>query len=326
MPVVTRLEERGWPPLAATWGVVLSFLLVVAGVLALIVPATVAESDQLGDAVSDGLDEVERWLVEGPLDLDRGDVEELRDGAGGSLADLVRSSSSTIVDGVRIVGETVAGALLAVVLGFLLINDGRRFQGSALEHLPRRHHELARVLAARAWDALGGYLRGAAVLGAVEGTVIGLTVWAVGAPLAGPVAVLTFVAAFFPIVGAVVAGAAATLVALAGGGVSEALVVLAVCVVVQQFDNDLLAPVVYGRALRVHPAVVLVALTAGATLGGIAGALLAVPFVGAVSAVANELWGRYVQQWVEGSPPEPATGAPGRDGAGPLPDREGTGS
>ena len=94
------------------------------------------------------------------------------------------------------------------------------------------------------------------------------------------------------VVGAVVAGIVAALVALVSGGPGDALIVAGVALVVQQFDTDLLAPLIYGRAIQLHPAVVLVVLTAGGTLGGIAGAFLAVPVAAVVAAVGNELWGR----------------------------------
>jgi hypothetical protein len=101
--------------------------------------------------------------------------------------------------------------------------------------------------------------------------------------------VLTFLGAFFPIVGAVVAGAVAVLVTLASSGVGPALVVLAVAVVVQQLDNDLLAPVIYGHSLHLHPVAVLLALTVGASLGGIIGAFVAVPLTASAWGVAAEV-------------------------------------
>lgn len=300
-PLVVRLERRGWGSAAATAVVFVGFVAVVGGMVAAIVPPTVAEFDGLGETVEEGLADVETWLVDGPLNLRRSDVNAFTDDPGGRLAELVRSSSASVVSGLRIVGETLAGALLSLVLTFMFLKDGRRFQAWTLAHIPRPHRDVVRAASARAWEALAGFLRGAAMLGLAEGAVIGLTLFLVGAPLVAPVAILTFVAAFFPIVGAVVAGALATLVALAGSGLSAALIVLAVCIVVQQLDNDLLAPFIYGHALQLHPAMVLITLTAGGALGGIVGAFLAVPVSGAVAGLLGELWDRYGQRWVEES-------------------------
>jgi predicted PurR-regulated permease PerM len=301
-PLVVRLEARGWRPLWSTVVVFFGFLGVLGLALTAIVPPTVDELDGLGDTVQIALDDIEDWLVDGPLSLDRSEVEEVTDDPGGRLAEVVRSSGSSVADGARLVGETLAGAILALVLTFLFLKDGRRIQQWWVEHLPDRHRDLTRAAAARAFAALAGFLRGAALLGLIEGFVIGITLWLVGAPLAAPVGLLTFLAAFFPIVGAIAAGGLAVLVALAGDGLGAAVIVLVVAVIVQQLDGDLLAPVIYGRSLQLHPTVILVALTAGGVLGGIAGAFLAVPLSGAAAGVASEVWERHGARWLHEGP------------------------
>lgn len=198
-----------------------------------------------------------------------------------------------------------------------ILKDGRRFQVWSLAHLPHRHRDLARAAGQRMFDALAGFLRGAATLGVIEGIIIGVTLWIVGAPLAAPVGLLTFLAAFFSIVGAIVAGGIAVLVALAGRGLAAAVIVVVVALIVQQLDNDLLAPFIYGRSLQLHPAVILVALTAGASLGGIVGAFVAVPLTGAIGAVSSELWDRHGARWVDGDG-DGGTGT-GPDGAVAVP-------
>lgn len=297
VPVALRVEARGARPLLATWLAFGGFLALVVGVVALIVPAVGSEFDGLGPVLSDGVDDVESWLVNGPLGLSAGDIERYRAEAGERLGAALRSSSGSILAGAMAAAEAVAGAVLALVLTFFFVKDGRRFQRWTLDHTPQRHHELLCALAERAWRALGGYLRGAALIGLLEAVILGVTLWLVGASLAVPVAVITFAGAFFPIVGAVGAGVVATLVALVSGGPAVALIVAVVALVVQQFDNDLLAPLIYGRLIRLHPVVVLLALAAGGTLGGVAGAFLAVPVAAVTGAVGNELWSRYGEQW-----------------------------
>ncbi len=291
-PLVVRLERRGWPTLGATWLVFGGFLLVLAAIALVVIPPTASELGNVGDSVREGAQEVGDWLVDGPLGLDRARVEEFTDDPADKASDLIRSSDVSLTSGAMVVGEVLAGGLLALVLTFLLLKDGRRFQAWALAHLPDRHREPVRSGAGRVWDALGGYLRGAAILGSVEGVIVGIAVWAVGGALAVPVAVLTFVAAFFPIVGAVFAGIVATLVVLATAGVAEAVIVLVVVVIVQQLDGDVLAPFIFGRSVQLNPAVILVALTAGAAAGGIVGAFLAVPLAASVAAIASEVWER----------------------------------
>lgn len=291
-PLVVALERKGWPSLAATATIFFGFLLVIVGALALIIPPTTDQFASTGSTLDQGLDDIEQWLVEGPLDLERSTVRDYTQEPGGTIVDWARSSSSTVTQGVVVVGEVVAGALLALVLLFLFLKDGRMMQLWFSERVPRRHRDLLSELATAAWNALGGFLRGAALLGTVEGIIIGTTMALVGAPLAVAVGVFTFFGAFFPIVGAVVAGALATIITLTTQGVGDALIVLVVVVVVQQLDGDLLAPVIYGRSLQLHPVVVLVALTAGGALGGIIGAFVAVPLAGAIAGVSAVLWSR----------------------------------
>ena len=88
------------------------------------------------------------------------------------------------------------------------------------------------------------------------------------------------------------AGVVAVLVTLVSAGGSQALVVAVVALVVQQLDNDFLAPLIYGRMVSLHPVVVLLALTAGGTLAGIVGAFVAVPTAAVAVAVGGEIWRR----------------------------------
>jgi predicted PurR-regulated permease PerM len=311
-PPVTALERRGWRPLPATAAIFVAFLVVLAGVLVLIVPPTVAELDGVGAAVTSGIEEVADWLVDGPIGLDREEVERYTADPLGEVGRLLGDSPVSVVAGVRYVGETLVGAVLTLVLTFMFLKDGRRFQRWVLARLPRVQGELVSAVARRGWDAFGGFLRGAALLGVVEGIAIGTTLWLVGAPLAIPVGVLTFIGAFFPIVGAVVAGALAVLATLATVGPTQAVVVLVVAVLVQQLDNDLLAPLIYGRSLTMPPAAILLTLTAGGSIGGIAGAFLAVPLVAAVAGAVQEVWRRREVIDPEPEPPDERERSPRR--------------
>ena len=296
-PVADWLRRRGVPSVAATMTVFFGFLglLVLAGVL--IVPEVIDEFRGLGPTVSEGVDDVEEWLVEGPADLEPEQIDRYREQAREQISTFLGSSSGQVVAGAVAVFEGLAGGVLALVITFFFIKDGPKFAGWARAHVPAHREDLVAAVGRRMWGALTGYLRGAALIGLLEGIVLGLAMWLVGAGLAIPVAVLTFIGAFFPIVGAVVAGIVAALVALVAGGVQAALIVAIVAFVVQQFDNDLLAPLIYGRLVRLHPIVVLVALATGATLAGIMGAFLAVPVTAVSAAALREIWERYGEDW-----------------------------
>jgi putative heme transporter len=277
-PVANVLRRRGLPPALVAAVTLVGFLVVLAGIVSLLVPSIVDEFRDLGPTLEKSIDDLEDWLVnDSPFDISRRDVNEFRQESGTRVRDALESQSGTVVSGTVVAFEVITGLVLALVTTFFVLKDGDRFGRWLLTFVPEHRRPLARRLAAKSWATLGGYLRGSATLGLIEGTIIGTTVWLVGGALAVPVAVITFFAAFLPFAGAVLAGAVAVLVTLVSAGFTPAVIVLVVAVLVQQFDNDLLAPIVFGRNLELHPLIVLGAIVAGSTLFGAFGAVLAVP-------------------------------------------------
>jgi putative heme transporter len=288
-PVSSALKRRGLRPALAAAVTLLGFLLSMVGIVSLLVPAIVNEFSDLGPTLENAVDDVEDWLVnDSPFDISRQDIQDFREEASDRITTSLESQSGAVVSGTVIAFEVVTALVLAMIATFFLLKDGDRFCRWVLGFLPEERRPLTRRLAARAWQTLGGYLRGSATLGVIEGIIIGTTVWLVGGSLAVPVAVITFFAAFLPFAGAVIAGAVAVGVTLVTAGFSAAIIVLIVAVVVQQFDNDLLAPVVFGRSLQLHPLIVLGAIVAGSTLFGIFGAVLAVPVCAVIINVLAE--------------------------------------
>ena len=277
-PVARALHRRGWRPALVAVTTLVGFLVFMAGVMAVLVPAIVDEFSDLGPTIEDAVDDLEDWLVEdSPFDVSRQDIEEFREEAGDRATTSLESQGGAVVSGTVVAFEVITGLVLSLIATFFLLKDGGRLCRWILTLMPEERRPLATRLARRAWQTLGGYLKGSATLGVIEGIIIGLTVWLVGGSLAVPVAVITFFAAFLPFAGAVLAGTVAVLVTLVTAGPGGALIVLVVAVLVQQFDNDLLAPIVFGKNLSLHPLIVLGAIVAGSTLFGPFGVLLAVP-------------------------------------------------
>ena len=285
-----RLRALGWRPGLVAAVTLLGFLVALGVTLTLLGFAVGDEAEDLGPTISEAVDDVEDWLVNrSPFEISRADIERYRSDLRESIRRGAQSSTGSIVSGAVVVAEVVLSLIIGLIVAFFAIKDGGRFAQWVQRQFPGDRQALVGRLGARAWRTLGGYLRGAAILGLVEGTIIGIAVALVGGRLAIPVGVFTFLMAFIPILGAIVAGAMAVLVALATGGTTAALIVLVVVIVVQQLDNDLLAPVVYGRSLQLHPVIVLLAVAGGGALFGIPGSLLAVP----VTAVALNVLGEY---------------------------------
>ncbi len=289
LPVAHWLRDRRVPRSLAALLTLLGFLLALAAMVAVVSASLAGEIDELGPTLSTALDDVEDWLVEdSPFDVDRARVDQLREQAGDRLSDLLSSSGASVTETATTAAEVFAGSLLALIITFFVLKDDERFAATALRAVRADRRPEARALWVRTWATLGGFLRGVAILGVVEGIIIGATVWAVGGSLVAAVVVITLLGAFVPIVGAITSGVIAVLVTLVTAGVTPAIIVAVVALVVQQLDNDVLAPVIYGKSLQLHPLVILLGITAGTALFGFVGTLLAVPVIAVVLNVIDE--------------------------------------
>lgn len=289
-PVVSLMARHGVPRGLGAIAVVIATVAAVAGGVYAVYRQVRSDAATLGDNIQAGVDDIRDWLVTGPLEIDDARIDALLDQGRDLLAGAVTGQRA--IGGAVLAVEIVAGIALTVVLLFFFLKDGERMW----EWIARRSGAQARphIMEAggRAWWALGGYMRGQAIVAATDAIFIGLGIIILGVPFAIPLIALTFFGAFFPIVGAVVAGSVAVLVALADGGLTTALILLAVVIGVQQLEGNVLEPVVMSRTARLHPVVVLVALGAGAAIAGIVGAFLAVPLAAASVAVGSYVWGR----------------------------------
>ena len=309
-PIKQRLVRAGMAAAAAALTALIGFVVVFGAMFSLLVPPVVDELDTLGRDVEDGARRVLEWVSEGPLNADDTQVQAAFDGAIDRLQENVGAVGSGVLAGAALVVEMIAGLLLALVLTFFLLKDGDRLWRWILMRVRPPRRPTTEDLGQRIWATLGAYLRGIVIVALFDAVFIGLALVALGVPLALPLTVITFIGAFVPIVGALVAGAAATLVALVTGGLDQALLVLAAVIVVQQVESQLLSPVVLGRAVKLHPGVVLMAVTAGAILYGVVGAALAAPVAAVVRTAATAA----TPDGAPGSePPAEATTGPAAD-------------
>lgn len=293
-PPVRWLRARGWPAALASLLVLVLGLGVLAGVVAAVVPPVVGQVGEIAQQASGGLTSIEEWLNGPPLSLGTDQISDAVDAA----TEQLRSSATVIATGLfsGVAAATSALVTLGVtlVLVFFFLKDGTRFLPwvrLVVGARPGRH--LSEVLE-RSYRVLGGFIRTQAVVSLVDAVFIGLGLLLLGVPLALPLAVFTFLGGFVPIVGAFVAGGLALLVALVSNGPTTALLVLVLILVVQQLEGNVLQPVLQGRNLRLHGAVVLLAVTAGGSLAGVIGAFLAVPVAAVAATVA-----RYVGEQVD---------------------------
>lgn len=298
-PLAQKLTTKGWPQLLATWTVVLGTILILVGIVAAIAPAVGDELDDVASSAKEGFESVIDYLAQSPLKLSKADVDRYVDQALDQLSANRDRITAGLLSGAAKALELVTQFFLMLVLIFFFVKDGPDMFRWFESQFPSRNRRHVRAIGERAWDAIGGYLRGTAIIALVDATLIGITLVVVGVPLVIPLVVLSFFGAFFPLIGAFVAGILAALVALVTNGPFDALVVAGAILVIQQVEGDVLQPIVMGKSVRLHPIVVLLALTAGAIVAGVVGAFLAVP----VAAVGATI-GNYIKKVNREDPPD----------------------
>ncbi|MGB8942390.1 MAG: AI-2E family transporter [Streptomyces sp.] len=302
-PLAHFLRRRGWPPALAASVVTVLFLLAAAGIVALIAVPVASESGELTDGVTEGIEKLRKWAAGPPLNIGDAQISGGIDSATAQVKDSVGSMVTTLFTGVSTVLNGVVTAILALFLMFFFLKDGPRFIPWLARQLPGRLATDVPIVAARSWDTLGAFVRSQAFVGMLDAVFIGLGLWILGVPLVLPLAVLTFVSAFVPIVGALFAGFVAVLIALVSNGLTDALIVLVIILVVQQLEGNVFQPIIQSRGLGLHAGVVLLAVTLGANLAGVVGSLLAVPVAALIAVVWN-----YLREQLSDPPQEPETG------------------
>lgn len=252
------------------------------------------------------------------------DLAEHLGAAGTSLDDLAAHSKSLlenfggtaasgVISGLSVVGELIAASVLALLLIFFFLRDSHKAAGALRSLAPQSTGDLVEAMGRRAFEAVEGFMRGTTFIALIDALCITVGLLILGVPGAPGLGALVFVGAYIPYLGAFISGSVAVLVALADRGFVIALWALGVVLAVQVLEGHVLQPVIQSRTVQMHPAVVMLAITAGASVAGILGMLLAVPLTAAVFGVIGELRTRYSaatgsSDSSPGSGPDPAAG------------------
>jgi putative heme transporter len=288
-PAVNALDARYVPRGIATALVVISGLAVLGGVLVFVVTTFVNGVPALGAQLTGSIDSIVGWLTTGPLHLS---ADQLA-GAQKQILDTVSANQASITAGAlttaATIGEVLTETLLVVFTLIFFLSGGVQIWTFLLGVVPRNVRTRVDVAGRRGVAALVSYVRATAAVAVVDAVAIGIGLGILGVPLAVPLAALVFLGAFVPIIGAVVGGGVAVLVALVAKGPVTALIVLAVVIAVMQLESHVLQPLLLGRAVKLHPLAVVVAIATGLVVGGIAGALLAVPLLAVVNSAVRSL-------------------------------------
>jgi predicted PurR-regulated permease PerM len=286
-PITGWLRQRGWPPLAATWVTFLAALLVIAGAITLFANRASADYPALSAEVQKTATQVQHSLAGAPFHLNAAKLQRISNDIGKFLSQHKAEVAGAALTGGRYALDFLAGIVLTLFIAFFLLKDGARIWSWLISglHRPESHNRAMRA-GESAWRALVNYMRGTIAVAAIHALFLGLAFWLLRVPLLVPFIVLVFLAAFVPIIGILVVGALACLVALATKGWVAAVILLAVLVLENQIESHLLQPLVVGRIIRLHPLAIILVLAVGAIIAGIPGAIVAVP----IAAVITYAW------------------------------------
>ncbi len=279
LPAVDWLDRRGAPRGGAVALTLLTSVAVLGGMLTFVVSQFITGLPGLTDQVTQSVDSLRDWLINGPPHLSREQIDH----AGDAVIDAMRNNQAKLTSGAlstaATVTEIVTGALLVLFTLIFLLHGGRNIWAFVTRVFPANVRGRVADAGVAGFHSLIGYVRATFLVALVDAVGIGAGLAIMGVPLALPLASLVFLGAFIPLVGAVLTGFLAVVVALLTKGLIYALITLGLIILVQQVEAHVLQPLVMGRAVSIHPLAVVLGIAAGGVLAGIVGALLAVPTI-----------------------------------------------
>ncbi|ANZ37143.1 AI-2E family transporter [Lentzea guizhouensis] len=288
-PGVAKLVEWRVPRGVATTVMMIIGIGVLGGVLTFVISEFSRGLPELQTQVSASLDTIQQWLKDGPAHLSDAQLQ----GYINELVNTIKENQTAITSGAlttaATLGEALTGLLLALFTLIFFLHDGDGIWKFVTRAFPRDVRPRVDVAGRRGFASLVSYVRATAAVAVVDAVGVGIGLAIIGVPLVVPLSALVFLGAFIPIIGAVFTGAVSVLIALVTNGPIAALVVLAVLIGVMQLESHVLQPILLGRAVKLHPLAVIIAIAAGLVAGGIAGALLAVPLLAVLNSGIRSL-------------------------------------
>jgi predicted PurR-regulated permease PerM len=292
VPVKNWLVRRGWPKGLAVAVCEIGLLIVIAGLVTVVVIFVRRGFPELQDQTIVKYQELVAWLSGAPFNLSGADIDAyVQQGL-----DALNASSSTLLSGAVSVGTSllhvVAGALIALFTTLFILIDGRGMFSWIARLFPLRSRAAVVGAGEAGWVTLKAFVQVQLLVAFIDAVGIGLGAFILGLfyggfPLVIPIAIAVFLASFIPVVGAVATGVFAVFVALVFLGPIPALIMLGIVILVQQLEGHVLQPLIIGNAIKVHPVAVVLAVATGGFIGGIPGALFAVPFVAVVNVMVG---------------------------------------
>jgi predicted PurR-regulated permease PerM len=306
-PVVHALNRRGVSRWLGTALVLLAIVALGIGLVLVVIAGITSQSAGIADQLAGAGNTVEGWLKD--LGVSASAAADAGDDADSSISSAFSSLIEGLGAGIAALSALVFFLGLTVLSLFFLLKDGPEIRSWVERKLPAPT-PVVHLATQRVLESLRGYFLGVTIVAAFNGVVVGLGALVLGVPLAGTIAVVTFVAAYVPYLGAWTAGAFAVLLALGGAGVEEAGAMVVVVLLANGLLQQLIQPFAYGSALGIHPLAVLIVTLAGGALFGAVGLILAAPLTAAVTRIVADLAAaRELEQGESAAGVEPAAEA-----------------
>lgn len=292
-PLFNLFRKIKFPRVLASMTSILVFLGVVFFILYHVGNNIVSGFSDMADQIQSGIFELINWADEMArsfgLEIS---TEEFNQWINEALA-WIEQNSDAIMSGAvgvgSVAGNIAVGSILVLFTLIFFLSDGPKIWDFLSLFVPSKHRPAIHGAGRRGWTAVSTYMRVQVFVAFVDAVGIGVGAWILDVPLALPIAVLVFFGGFVPIVGAVVTGAVAVLLAWVAHDFFTAVLMLGVVLLVQQLESNVLQPIVMGKAVKLHPLAVVIAVTAGTTLIGITGALFAVPVLAFINRATQYL-------------------------------------
>lgn len=285
-PAFSLMLGHRWPRWLAIVVTVLGTIAIISGLLWLAVWQITQEFGSVRQRTVEAVSQFRQYLIDGPLHLSAQQIDDGLTQAG----DFLRQQAEVLWTGALAIGTTLGhvatGLLLTLFILLCLLADGSGIWKWTTRLFPRVARPAVDGAGRAGWRTVKSYARTQLLVATIDAIGIGLGAFLLGVPLAIPIGVLVFLGAFVPFVGAIVTGAVAVFIALVYNGPLIALFMLIVVLAVQQIESHVLQPILMGSAVKVHPLAVVLVVAGGAMIGGIPGALFAVPLAAFVNVVA----------------------------------------
>jgi len=286
-PPVRWLRKHKVPSALSVVIVLVTFFAILGGIFTAMAPSITTQSRDLAEQATKGIGQLQQWIQGPPLNVDLGHYNDIINQISTFLQERVTDIASRVVSGISTAGSIVVTFVLMLVLTFFFLKDGEGFLPMIRRTTGHNVGWHLTEMLTRIWNTLSGFIRVQAIISFVDAVCIGIGLLVLHVPLAPALAVITFFASFIPIVGALVAGALAVIIALVSNGVTNALLVLLIIIAVQQLEGHILQPVLQSKAMNLHAAIVLLSVTIGSTMFGVVGAFLAVPVAATLSVLVR---------------------------------------